>query len=64
MSKCPSCDSGFRKRITRNSYLRLLFRAKIYKCHECKVKYIRIPFLSTSIIIKKGITKNNCKKKS
>lgn len=54
MSKCPSCKSGHKKRIARGSFLKVLFNAKIYKCNECKVKYLKIPFLPTSIIIKKG----------
>ena len=58
MSKCPSCKSGSKKRISRSSLFKLFFKARIYKCYECKVKYIKTPFLVPSIIIKKGNSKN------
>ena len=61
MSKCPSCKSGSRKRISSGSLLKNIFRTRIYKCHECKVKYIRVPFLLSSIIIKKGNRKDKKK---
>lgn len=54
MSKCPSCKSCHRKRISRSSILKILFKSRIYKCNECKVKYIKVPFFSYSVIIKKG----------
>lgn len=55
MSKCPSCKSGCKKRISKSSLFKILLVNKIYKCNACKVNYIKIPFLNSSIIIKKGL---------
>jgi hypothetical protein len=54
MSKCPSCNSGTRKRLTRNFLLKLVPNSKFYKCYRCKTKFINAPYFFSSIIYKKG----------
>lgn len=59
MCKCPECDSSSRKRISRNFLLKLIPKAKYYKCYRCKSKFLSIPYLYTSIVFRKGKKEND-----
>ncbi len=54
MSKCPSCNSNYSKRSTRNFFQRIIPKSKVFKCFHCKTKVLRIPYLFSEFIIKKG----------
>ena len=58
MCKCPSCKSSVRKRLARNFILKLIPNSKYYSCHDCKTKFIKIPFFYRSIAVKKYRPKN------
>jgi hypothetical protein len=58
MCKCPSCNSGTRKRLTRSFLLKLIPNSRFYKCYKCKTKFISVPYLFSSIIYKKGTKKS------
>lgn len=53
MCKCPSCDSSYRRRVPRNLFLKLIPKAKLYKCYRCKSKYLFIPYLVPPILLLK-----------
>ena len=59
MRKCPSCDSSYRKRISRNIILKLIPKSKLYKCYNCKTNFMHLPFISFLLIIKKGVKKSD-----
>ena len=55
MCKCPSCDSSYRKRLERNFLFKLFIpKSKFYKCYRCKSKFLNVPYLSFSLLLKKG----------
>ncbi len=54
MSKCPSCNSSYRKRLSRNIILKIIPKSKVFKCYHCKTKILTVPYLLTNFIIKKG----------
>lgn len=54
MCKCPQCDSSFRKRVPRNLFLKLIPKAKAYKCYKCRAKYLYVPYLIPPVILLKG----------
>ncbi len=54
MSKCPTCSSNYRKRISRNLLLKIVPKAKFYKCYHCKTKFLSVPYLFNEFIVKKG----------
>lgn len=58
MCKCPSCDSSSRRRLERNFILKLVPKAKYYKCYRCKTKFLKVPFILNSFVIKKEIPNN------
>ncbi|WP_366915395.1 hypothetical protein [uncultured Polaribacter sp.] len=60
MCKCPSCSSGLSRRLVRTFFLKLIPKAKLYKCHKCKTKFINIPYLFTSIKLKSGHIQEFC----
>ncbi len=57
MCKCPTCNSGSRKRLPRNLFFKLIPKAKAYKCYRCKTKYLYIPYVGFSFVIQKRIEK-------
>ncbi len=53
MCKCPSCDSTRRIRERRKLLLKLIPKAKAYKCYKCKTKYLFVPYLTSQVILLK-----------
>lgn len=58
MSKCPSCISNQKKKMFRSLVFKVFIKTKVYKCLECKVKYVKVPFLQAAVIIRKGVSTN------
>ncbi len=58
MPKCPSCKSSFRKRLARNFVLRLIPNSKLYSCHSCKTRFIKVPYFFKSIVVKRVKSKH------
>jgi hypothetical protein len=54
MCKCPSCGSGYRKRVRRKFLLKLIPKAKAYKCYKCRTKYLFVPYFVPPVILLKG----------
>lgn len=54
MPKCPSCSSRFRKRLSRSFLLKLIPKAKLYSCHDCKSRFVKVPYFFNAIVLKKS----------
>jgi hypothetical protein len=53
MPKCPSCNSSYRKRLARGLVLRLIPNSKFYSCHNCKTRFLKVPYFFKAIVLKK-----------
>ncbi len=44
MKICPYCQSKYRRRMKRSSFLKVLIGTKLYQCENCHEKYIYTVF--------------------